>query len=188
MPKIRKDQLASTGGTDGQTLAVSSDTFVFVDGGAGSQTLAQTLGFGIITGSHNIEITDGDLIKGTDAAPSTDDSGGDIEIVAGLKDGTGNNGIISLDGSKTSFLLNHTEEVQINSATYNASPITGVILKNHEACIYAPGQDESSSGNNITIAAGDGGQNGGELRIYSGAGITGQGGDIIFNALGGYTG
>src|SRR3990172_4637263 len=67
-------------------------------GSGGGETLSQTLALGNSTNGNDIQITDGDLIVGTDAAPLSNVDGGAIELFGGTGDGAGNGGGIFLIG------------------------------------------------------------------------------------------
>lgn len=185
MPKIRKEQLSTLGGNDGDTVEVESNAFVFVSG-FGAPTLAEVLIAGNTTGSKNIIIANSQFIQGTNATVLPNGDGSDLNLKSGAANGFGGNGIISLDASYTDFKLNGLEVAQINIAAYGDAGITGLILNQPSSGVYAKGDDGFGNGNKLILAAGNS-SFGGELDIFSGTGAGGFGGLLNIAAGNGST-
>ncbi|HVW25174.1 MAG TPA: hypothetical protein VHC69_07360, partial [Polyangiaceae bacterium] len=132
-------------------------------GGAGSQTLSQTLALGNTTDGYNIVVSNGDDIQGADGydlslitASMSNASAGNVAVIGGqsIDSGTGN--------------INYGAVVTVGGGTY-------------------PGGETSGSGGSITISAGSGniaGSTGGSVTITANSGPGGDG-SIDIAAVGG---
>jgi len=147
-------------------VTVDTDPQVFVQTGAGGAALtwSQVLGFGNISGANDAVMTNGQLIRGVDAA-----TGGVLGLRGGNSSGASPGGDITITSGTAGSSNTDGGDIILTAEDGNNGgqpPIGGVV--NIEG-----GYGTTGAGGSISVTAGDSGNNpgsgnGGDVTIFSG--------------------
>lgn len=141
----------------------------------GTQTLAETLGYGNITGGYDIELSPGSVITSESNGSGT---GAAITLVSGTGGGTGGSGNISITTPDNGGATGDTGSIQIETGDGNAGGAGSILI----ATGNGGGSSTGSGSIDLYTGIGNGGDVG-NISIYTGETGGGSAGNITIGTL-----